>query len=173
MKDTEFKLLDLLSDSVNDKFEELHKAGAFDDILQKLKDTTGQLPDTYSVSFDIRMNVFDSEGEKSISLLNTGFNASKGREPYRHYGDTSPQKYFVNGQMCTVPDEFCPHCWGQWDFKFKHPLCPECGYELGKQVKYLIDNDVCPYCQEGKITIDSPTCDKCGFKVDEKKVVWG
>ncbi len=37
MKDTEFKLLDLLSDSVNDKFEELHKAGAFDDILQKLK----------------------------------------------------------------------------------------------------------------------------------------
>lgn len=173
MKDTDFKLLDPLADSINDKFEELHRAGAFEDILQKLKDAVGQLPDTYSINFGVTMNVFDTDKEKGLSLLTTGFNASIGHDPYRCYGDSSAQKYLVDGQMCTVPDEFCPHCWGPWVFKFKHPACPECGYELGKQVKYLLDRDVCPYCQEGKITIDSPTCDKCGFRVDAQKVVWG
>ncbi len=173
MKDTEFKLLDSLAGSIDDKFEELHKAGVFDEILKKMKNAVGQLPDTYSVSFDITVNVYDTDREKGLSLLTTGINTSIGHEPYRHHGDSSPQKYLVDGQMCTVPDDFCPHCWGDWVFKFKHPLCPDCGYELGKQVMYLLDNDVCPHCQEGTITIDSPTCDECGFEVDKKKVVWG
>jgi len=173
MRDMEFKKLDPLSDSINEKFDELHQNGAFEEILRMLKEATGQLPDTYSVSFDIRMNVFDADREMSLSLLTTGFSTSKGDDPYRHHGDSSPQKYWVNGQMCTVPDEYCPHCWGAWVFKFKRPICPDCGYELGKQVKYLLDNDVCPFCQEGKTTVDNPTCDKCGFEVDKKKVVWG
>ena len=40
-----------------------------------------------------------------------------------------------------VPDEFCPHCWGGWGFKFKHNTCPECAYELGEQVNHLLDTD--------------------------------
>jgi len=173
MKDSEFKLLDPLAGSINDTFDELHKAGAFEHILQELKKAVDQLPDTYSVCFDIRMNVFDTKREKGLSLLNTGFNAHKGDDPYRHYGDASAQRYLVDGEMCMVPEDYCPHCWGDWGFKFKNTSCAECGYELGKEVKYLLDDDLCPYCQNGKLTIDNPTCDKCGYMIDKDKVVWG
>lgn len=173
MRDSEFKLLDPLADSINDKFEELHKAGSFEGILRDLKKAVARLPDTYSVSFDIRMNVFDTDREKGLSLLTTGFNAQKGHDLYRHYGDTAPQKCLVDGGTCIVPEDYCPHCWGDRGFKFKNTSCTECGYELRKQVKYLLDDDVRPYCQEGKLTIDNPICSKCGYKVDERKVVWG
>jgi len=75
--------------------------------------------------------------------------------------------------MCIVPEEFCPHCWGEWMFKFKHTQCSNCEYELGKQVKYLLDNDICPMCQAGKVTMNEPVCDDCGYKVEKEKVVWG
>ena len=57
-------------------------------------------------------------------------------------------------------------------FKFKHNQCGSCGYELGKQVKYLLDNDICPMCQEGTVKIDNPVCDSCDYKVEKDKVVW-
>jgi hypothetical protein len=173
MKDSEFKLLEPIADLINDRFDELHKAGAFDEVLLKIKTAIRQLPDTYSVSLDIRMHVFDMARENGINLLNTGINCQKGNEPYRHYADSAPQKYLVDGDICNVLDDYCPHCWGEWGFKFRNPTCPECGYRLGEEVKYVLDDDTCPYCGDGKITMDKPICDKCGFEVDGKKVVWG
>ena len=173
MRDAEFRSLDSVAESINDKFEELHDAGAFAEILKQIQEASQTLPGTHSVTFDVRMEVYDKHRQKSLSLLTTGFAASKGQDPYRHYGDSTPQKYLVEGEMCMVPDNYCPHCWGDWDFKFKHGTCPECAYELGRKVKYLLDNDVCPYCQEGKVTVEKPRCDQCGFEVDGKKVVWG
>jgi hypothetical protein len=29
------------------------------------------------------------------------------------------------------------------------------------------------WCNEGKVTVAKPKCDKCGFEVDPRKVVWG
>ena len=128
--------------------------------------------DSYSLSLNIDFSVFDNEKEKEIKLLQTGLTTSEG-EPYQHSADTSPLKYMVDGEMCIVPEEFCPHCWGEWQFKFKHTTCPECGYELGNQVKYLLDDDTCPYCQEGTVTINNPVCDSCEEEVDPQKVVRG
>jgi Zn-finger nucleic acid-binding protein len=173
MRDTEFARLDPVADLVNDKCEELYQKGAFNEILARLKQVVAELPGDYSVSFDIQMNVFDNNRERSLRLLDTGFNVLKGEEPYRHYGDSTAQKYLVDGEICVVPDDYCPHCWGDWVFKFQHPACPHCGYELGRQVKYLLDTDKCPHCQEGTMTVDRPVCDKCGFEVDGKRVAWG
>lgn len=173
MRDVEFTLLDPVADLVNDTFEGLEKQGAFDEILRRLRTVISELPDGYSVSFDIQLNILDASRQQSLSLLTTGFNTLKGKEPYRHYGDTAPQKYLVDGEMCIVPDNFCPHCWGEWGFKFQNPVCPQCGYELGKQVKYLLDNDQCPYCQKGTVSVDRPKCSACGFEVDGKTIAWG
>ncbi len=172
MKDTEFARLNPLAGLVNDTFGELHKKGAFDEFLARMMQVVSELPEGYSISFDIQMNVFDFERESTLALLNTGLNVSRGREPYRHRADCSPQKYLVDGEICMVPSEYCPHCWGIWDFKFMHPVCPECGYELGREVKYLLDNDKCPHCHKGTVTAKKPKCRECGFKVDRKKVAW-
>ena len=105
--------------------------------------------------------------------MNTGLNCQKNQEPYQYHGDSTPQKYYVNGEMCIVPHDYCPNCWGTWDFKFKDGVCPNCRCELGKEVKYLLDDDVCPWCRQGKVTVEHPVCDQCNFEVDPQRVVWG
>ena len=172
MKDTEFHLLDPIAEAINSKFEKLLKAGEFDSIKRSMKEVIGQLPDTYSLNFNIELSVFDRNKEHSIALLQTGLTTGEG-EPYPISSDTATQKYLVDGDTCIVPDEFCPNCWGEWMLKLKYSQCENCEYELGKQVKYFLDNDVCPYCGEGKVTIDDPVCDKCGYEVEPDKVVWG
>jgi hypothetical protein len=172
MNQSEFRKLEPFVNSLQDIIDEMINTGHFSKIKELLTEAIGELPENYSLNLNIDFSVFDNQREKEIKLLQTGLTTSEG-EPYQHNADTSPLKYMVDGDMCMVPEEFCPHCWGQWQFKFKHPVCPECGYELGKQVKYLLDDDICPMCQEGTVKIDSPVCNCCGYEVDPKKVVWG
>jgi len=140
------------------------------DALAKLGRVMGQ---GYSVGLNIVVDVFDQQREKSLPLLTTGLAASDGKEPYRAWGDSSPQRYIVEGEMLVVPHDYCPKCWDSWDFKWKFPTCGHCGAALGKEVKILLDTDVCPYCEKGKVTAAKPTCDRCGYQVDSSAVVWG
>lgn len=173
MDKQEFEIMDSFADCVNDRIDELHKEGQLDNVLKELQEAVNQLPDKYSVNLEIKVNIFDSKREKQIPLLQTGFNAHHLEKPYRHYGDSTIQKYYVEGNMSVVPHDYCPNCWEEWDFKFQNTACPYCEYELGKQVKYFLDDDVCPMCEEGKVTVNNPVCDKCGKKVDPERVVWG
>ena len=172
MRNTEYKLLEPVAKEISEKVDELINTGHFNEIKELLRETIEEMPENYSLNLNIEFNVFDNEKQKSIKLLQTGLTTSEG-EPYQHSADSAPQKYLVDGEMCLVPEEFCPNCWGDWMFKFKHNQCGSCGYELGKQVKYLLDNDICPMCQEGTVKIDNPVCDSCGYKVEGGKVVWG
>jgi ribosomal protein L32 len=172
MKQSEFRQLEPIVDDIQDIIDEMINTGHFTEIQKLLTEAIAELPDSYSLSLNIDFSVFDNEREKEIKLLQTGLTTSEG-EPYQHSADTTPLKYMVDGEMCIVPEEFCPNCWGEWQFKFKHTTCQECGYELGKQVKYLLDDDTCPYCLEGEVTINNPVCEHCGEKVDPQKVVWG
>ena len=56
---------------------------------------------------------------------------------------------------------------------FDHRSCRECGATLGDNVKILLDTDVCPNCEQGRISMTNPVCSKCGYKVDLNLVVWG
>jgi NAD-dependent SIR2 family protein deacetylase len=79
----------------------------------------------------------------------------------------------VDGDIQTVPDDRCPKCYGVWDFKLDHRSCSKCGATLGREVKLLLDADVCPFCEKGKVSLTVPTCDKCGQQIDPDIVVWG
>jgi hypothetical protein len=87
--------------------------------------------------------------------------------------DSTPQKYVVDGEMLIVPHDRCPRCYGIWDFKFKNRSCRECDATLGEEVKILLDTDSCPDCEKGKVSMSSPVCNKCGFRVDRALVAWG
>ncbi len=58
-------------------------------------------------------------------------------------------------------------------FKLNHPSCSGCGATMGQDVKLLLDTDVCPFCEEGKVSLIAPVCDKCGQRIDPGIVVWG
>jgi hypothetical protein len=128
---------------------------------------------SYSVNLNVTLDVFDPARSHPLPLLTTGLSTSEGQPPYKTWGDSSPHKYIVDGEMQVVPHDRCPRCHREWDFKFKHMTCSSCRAVLGRDVRLLLDSDVCPFCDEGHVSMAVPLCDKCGYLVDSAHVVWG
>ena len=126
-----------------------------------------------SANLTVIVDVFDPEREKGLPLLNTGLSTTADGPPYRTWQDSTPQRYLVNGEIQTVPHDYCPKCWELWDFKFQHRTCQHCGTTLGQSCKVLLDSDVCPSCEKGSVSMTKPVCDKCGYQVDLSLVAWG
>lgn len=173
MEPTQFEGLDRLADDVYDKFEELRKKGLFADLEEKLKQACAKLGKNYSVSFNVDLDVFDSEKEKGMVLIKTGVACSGGDQPHRADGTSSVHTYIVNGMIRKVPHEYCPGCWGEWGFKLMHQACPHCGMKMGKEICLLLDTDICPNCEKGKVSRSNPKCNECNYAVDLKMVRWG
>jgi hypothetical protein len=142
--------------------------------LQRLIGELGTLVGKRRIaSVSIVVDVFDEDRKRSLPLLTTGLSAFSGKEPFRTWGDSTPQRYVVEEGIKVVPHDRCPHCWQVWDFKLQNPSCPHCGITMGDKCKLLLDSDECPWCGEGKVTVAKPRCDKCRIEVDPQKVVWG
>jgi hypothetical protein len=124
-------------------------------------------------SVSIVVDVFDEDRGCSLPLLTTGVSAFPGKEPYRTWGDSTPQRYVVDDGIKVVPHDRCPNCWQIWDFKLQNSTCQHCGTTMGEACRLLLDTDECPWCNEGKVTVAKPRCNKCGYEVDRQKVVWG
>jgi hypothetical protein len=150
---------------------------AFESDLVPLRDALAalgkELGSRYSVALDCTINVFDRERERGLRMLTTGLATSDEGDPYQTSGDSTAAKYVVDGEIQVVPHDCCPGCWETWDFKTTNRSCSNCGATLGDNVKILLDTDVCPSCEEGKVSMANPICDKCGVEVDLKLVAWG
>jgi len=138
-----------------------------------LAELSNVLGESYGVSVNLTVEVCDATGERSLPLMSTGLCALHGKEPFRTTGDSTPQRYVVKEGIQVVPHDRCPLCWQVWDFKWKNPSCSHCGATLGDNCKILLDTDVCPFCEEGKVSMAAPRCKKCGHEIDPKTVVWG
>jgi hypothetical protein len=106
-----------------------------------------------SLTLNCHLEIFHAERERAMKLLQIGLTTSDGNRPYLCWGDSTVQRYIVHGIVCQVPDDFCPECWGEWDFEENHRAYPRCGAEKGKHVKILLDSDVCPNCEKGKVAL--------------------
>lgn len=170
----QFDDLDQLGDAVYDKFEELHNTGQLNELKAKLESLCAALSEKYSVTINMELDIFDSERERSIAMLKTGITCFSGeKNPFRVNGCATAHTYIVDGVIQKVPHDYCPSCWGSWDFKLMHSVCPECDAEMGRNVFLLLDTDVCPNCDEGKVSRAQPKCAKCNQIVDSSMVRWG
>ncbi len=149
---------------VSDQFADLRKA------LEEMSKAIGP---RHSVSLSVILDICDEAREEALPLLNTGLSAAHDASPYRTWGDSSIQRYVVNGEIQVVPHDRCPKCWGVWDFKFDNRTCENCGTTLGQNCKVLLDSDVCPHCDEGSVSMFKPVCTRCGYEVDLNLVTWG
>jgi len=127
----------------------------------------------YGVALKIVLEITDEEREQTLPLLTTGYGVVNGLPPYRAWGDSARQRYLVNGEIQVVPQDYCPKCWEYWDLKFEYPECGSCGLTLGQDCKVLLDSDACPHCVEGHVSMQNPTCDRCGYHVNLAMVTWG
>lgn len=157
-----------------DKFAEFADKQLASEEIRRLTDELARLVGKGRIaSVNITVDVFDEGRECSLPLLMTGLSAYPGQQSFRTWSDSSPQRYVVDDGIQVVPHDRCPQCWQVWDFKLQNSSCPHCGLTLGDKCKLLLDTDNCPWCNEGKVTVARPRCDKCGFEVDRQKVVWG
>ena len=173
MTESEFRTLDPLAEALDEACDHWFASPELTALKDALRKAMASLPPTYSVSVDVELRVFDSERERSLNLLTTGLSAARGAEPYRTYGDSSVHRYVAGGEICEAPHDRCPQCWGDWDNKLEHPGCSHCGVQMGRDVRLLLDGDVCPHCERGRITSNNLTCGECAFTIDPRYVTWG
>ena len=159
-------LLDKLADLADKQFLSA-------DVQRLLAEFASVVGPKKTVSINITVDLCDDEREVALPLLTTGLSGFPGKEPFRTWGDSTPQRYIVEAGIQVVPHDRCPECWETWDFKLQNPSCPHCGITMGESCQLLLDSDKCPWCDEGEVTLAKPRCDKCGFEVDRKTVVWG
>jgi len=172
-KEIDFYAVDKITDDVSQVFDILYDKEVFSDIENKIKQVLAGLPDKYSINFLLKLDVFDSEKERAVNVYETGLTCGGNATPYRVEGGEAFSRFLVDGKIVVIPHAYCPNCWTAWMFKLEYCQCHECEYELGNQIKYLIDENICPYCEEGEITRKNNTCDKCNRTIDEKYISWG
>ncbi len=167
-----FEKIDPLVDDIAGQISELIDGDTLSKLKQKLADVSRELSG-YSLTLEMNVQLFDPEYERSLPLLQTGLASSDGETPYQIWGDSTPHRYIVNGEMMIVPHDHCPECWGRWEAKGLHPNCPQCGVAMGDQIKLLLDSDRCPHCEDGTVTVSQPRCTQCGLTVNPDHVQWG
>jgi hypothetical protein len=140
-------------------------------LKRQLADSSHELGE-YSVTLEMNPQVFGSGREQSLPLLQTGLVSSDGTKPYQMWGDSTPQRNVVDGEMMVVPQDRCPQCWGSWDVKRRYMSCPECSVAMGQNVRLLPDFDCCPICGEGSVT-SSQTVYANFFTVSPDHVIGG
>jgi hypothetical protein len=168
-----FESADPIIERMAEMIDQVLDSAQFEGIRQALAHLSESVGPRFSVNLSVSVEVVDPERSHPLPLLTTGFSTSEGKSLFRTWGDSTPQKYVVDGEMRVVPHDRCPKCYGIWDFKFENQTCHECDATLGKEVKILLDTDVCPHCEDGKVSMSSPVCGKCGFRVDDGLVAWG
>jgi ribosomal protein L37E len=162
-----------LSEKLILEMGKLQKDGRLQAVEAHVHELLSQLPDGCSISLNFSVEVFDAKRDRTLKAGTTGVTFEKGRVPYLIDLGLSPTKYLVDGVMMKVPHDQCPNCWSRWPLKSRVKSCPECGYRMGREVKLLVDTNVCPRCEEGAISLHHPHCDHCGFVAEENLVVWG
>jgi ribosomal protein L37E len=168
-----FDRIDPMLDQLADRLEHLLQLAE----METIRDLVGQigqlLGDHRSATLDIQLQIVDSEKKNSLPLLQMGFATDEGSDPYLCYGDSTPHRYLVDGTVVVVPHDHCPSCWGQWDVKDLHPTCPQCGISMGKQVKWMLDHDRCPNCEQSTVSSQAPKCSLCGYSINPDFIHWG
>lgn len=164
-------------DQIADKLDQLLGSPAMTDIKNLLGDLGVKLGGQFDISLNCIVDVFDRDTDRprehALGLLNTGLSTNQNGEVYRTCGDTIAHRYVVDGEIHVVPHDRCPKCWGEWNFKWRHRSCTHCNAVFGENCKILLDSDVCPHCEQGKVSAQNPCCEECGFDVEPSCVVWG
>ena len=180
MNDNLWKQLEPLAHEMDEGVERFLSSSDADVLKQIVRKAAAILPEGCSVSLDITLNVFDSERGNVLPLSDTSLAGSGNDEPFMTYGDCTPCRYLVDGEIAEVPHGRCPNCWAGWNFKIGTPdseaemsACLCCGYELGEQIKLMLDADRCPYCEKGTLSMANPACNRCGLAIDPRIVAWG
>lgn len=163
--------IDALADKAHDFFEKVKASDAFKALVTEMKDL-GQDSNEF-VSLGLELKLFNNDKEGLLEIYSSGMQSNGEGDPSPYQGGEAFEKFLLHGDIQVVPNGKCPQCYQAWDFKSSSNSCSNCAIELGQKLKYMIDSDQCPNCEDGKVTRNQPSCTKCDYVADPKVVTWG
>lgn len=113
MTEAENRILDPLAESLNEACDRWFATPEMAALAQALRQAAASLPPSFTVSMDVELRVFDSERERSLTLLTTGIVVQADGEPYRASGDSTVHRYIVDGTLSELPHDRCPPLLGR------------------------------------------------------------
>lgn len=173
MEPEKLDAVDHVANQIDEMIENAIETGAFREIEQLLRSVSGKIGSQFAVELSVVLDVIDHENERSLRILNSGVATGEDGSSHRIHSDASIARFIVDGDLAAVPNDQCPKCWNDWLFKFQNRNCPSCDAVLGENVRALLDSDLCPHCERGKLSMQDPSCSECGFTVDPECVAWG
>jgi len=165
--------LEQLADYLDKQLDNAKETAIVREIKEKLSELCDSLNKNQSVNITVDLKLYDNSLEKELLLHQVGLSADNTGKPYIFSGVETLHQYWVNGDIEKIPHHICPNCWGDWDFKQENPICPDCGIQLGNEVKIFLDDNTCPHCENGKVSIHNSVCNECGHEINPKFYTWG
>lgn len=168
------KRLSKIAGEFKRRYEHLVQEGYFSDAQEKFIQAMNN--ENENLQIVVALNI----GIRNVSKSNTtmplkNFLLEQSKHPV---GEISGDnifltRYVVGNRIELASNEACPNCWSTWPDKWRNRSCPECKMEIGKEVRFLIENDCCPKCNHEGITESGLKCRKCDCKIDEEMIAWG
>lgn len=162
-----------IAEEAHDAIDKMVASKAFSKFVAKMKRASLNMGEGYSVEFHFQMSIGSIERDASLPIVRKPVVCVDGEGMFDLGRDSFLRRYWVNGNIKTAPLHYCPHCWKDWDDKVGCKKCAHCGVEMGKQVRFLVDDDACPHCKSGKISRTKPACGACKKRFDPSDVIWG
>ena len=162
-----------LAGALREEIQRLFEEGWLPEFASRLKRAGRSLPPGCHLFLNFSVEIYDPDRQKCLKTSDAGLAFDNENPPHPTSFSPTPAKYVVDGAIRKVPHDHCPHCWSRWNFKSRFRECPTCGYQMGREIKQLLDTGLCPHCEGGKVSYSHPRCEACGFVVDGDLVAWG
>lgn len=179
MTPEEFDRIDRLAIELESLLEVAMEKDRFAPLRQLMEEAMGETDPKVALQVKLKVELLHEERENVLRLTSMGYEAwggGNGAEPTKAeplFEGATIHTYLMRGKIYKAPHDQCPNCWAPWKEKMRSRRCLYCKMEMGKDLKQLIDNGLCPHCEKGRITFEQPTCGECGNTVDPYIVSWG
>jgi hypothetical protein len=107
-----FDAADLIVDRLADMITQALESAQFEGMRQALSELSEAVGQRYSVDLNVTIEVFDPSRSHPLPLVMTGLSTVEGKPPYQTWGDSTPQKYEVDGRCRSSPMTVVPGATG-------------------------------------------------------------
>ena len=105
MQKHKFDQIDPLLDDISEMLVNWLESSEAKPLRDKLAQIANLLGESYSANLTVTLDICDDQREQELPLLDVGITATSSEEPYLVTGDSSLQRYIVDGEMVVVPHD--------------------------------------------------------------------
>lgn len=165
--------LDGIAEKYRKRYADLVAQGYFADLDEEFEEASEELGDRLHVAVALDVSVTDEFQVEERMVLKRHLKEF-GYEMVQNFmpDEVFFRTYIVGNSVKHGTNAACPVCWGEWQYKLSEHECPHCNAEMGKEVRFLIDEDRCPDCDTKGILENGMCCPACCENLEPEMIAW-